>query len=291
MLALVGALYTAKKVVILLRSCCSFFRVHFLPRIFPTKNLKQRFGEWAIVYDAASPVALAYAEELARHGVSIIFITADPDAVRDTVASLPQAFGVETAVILADFSLDLPALKAIQEVIRHKDIGFLVNCVEEALTFPQNLIEVNEENLMQAVKNNPAVMTLLTRSVLPQMLQRSRGAVVNISTGASSKPLPGRVLLTSSMGFLDQFSYALHLEYKSKGIFVQSLLPFQIASIKENLREDWLIPKPQVYAHHAISTLGVSHRTTGYWPHTLQYELIRSIPDLMWVFASRLFIS
>lgn len=32
----------------------------------------------------------------------------------------------------------------------------------------------------------------------------------------------------------------------------------------------WFTPKPEVYARHAISTLGVSSRTTGYWPHTLQ---------------------
>lgn len=33
--------------------------------------------------------------------------------------------------------------------------------------------------------------------------------------------------------------------------------------------EGWLAPTPQVYVRHAISTLGVSNRTTGYWPHTL----------------------
>lgn len=35
-------------------------------------------------------------------------------------------------------------------------------------------------------------------------------------------------------------------------------------------RHSWFAPKPEVYARHAISTLGVSNRTTGYWPHTLQ---------------------
>ena len=32
----------------------------------------------------------------------------------------------------------------------------------------------------------------------------------------------------------------------------------------------WLVPEAEVYARHAISTLGVAHHTTGYWPHTLQ---------------------
>ena len=32
----------------------------------------------------------------------------------------------------------------------------------------------------------------------------------------------------------------------------------------------WLVPEAEVYARHAVSTLGVAHHTTGYWPHTLQ---------------------
>lgn len=290
-LALVGALYTASKAVTLLRDSCSFVRVHFLPRIIPSKKFTHRFGDWAVIYDGAEPVALAYAKELARQGVSIIFITAQPDAVRDMAAFLPQAYAVETEVILADFSLDHSAIKLIQEAIRGKDIGFLVNCVEETLTLPQNLTGVNEETLLSTVNKNTAVVTLMTRLVLPGMLQRSRGAVVNISSGACCRPLPGRVTLTASTGYLDHFSRALHLEYSNRGIFVQSLIPFQIASTRRNIREGWFAPEPEVYAQHAISTIGVTHRTTGYWPHTLQYGVIRCIPEWLWVYGSRLFIS
>ena len=49
-LALVGALYTASRAVILLRDCCTLVRVHFLPRMIPSKKLTQRFGDWAVVY-------------------------------------------------------------------------------------------------------------------------------------------------------------------------------------------------------------------------------------------------
>lgn len=49
-LALVGALYTASRAVILVRDCCTLVRVHFLPRMIPTKRLTQRFGDWAVIY-------------------------------------------------------------------------------------------------------------------------------------------------------------------------------------------------------------------------------------------------
>nr|XP_020471049.1 inactive hydroxysteroid dehydrogenase-like protein 1 isoform X2 [Monopterus albus] len=295
-LALVGALYTASRAVILLRDCCSLVRVYFLPRMIPSKKLTQRYGDWAVIYDASEPVAQAYAEELARHGVSIIFVTQDHTAVRDTAESLSQSYGVETLVILADFSLDKAASKPIKEAMRGKDIGFLVNCLDESLNSSQSLIEMPEQSLLDLVNKNIAATTLMTRLVLPGMVARSRGAVINISSGAVCRPLPGRVTLIASTGYLDQFSRALHFEYSSKGIFIQSLIPFQIASSRRqpssslSSREGWFVPKPEVYARHAVSTLGVSNRTTGYWPHTLQHGLMRCIPEWIWVLSSRMLI-
>ncbi|XP_026174821.1 inactive hydroxysteroid dehydrogenase-like protein 1 [Mastacembelus armatus] len=297
-LALVGALYAASRAVILLRDCCTMVRVHFLPRIIPSKKLAQRYGDWAVIYGASEPLAKAYAEELARHGISIIFVTQDHTAVRDTATALCQSYGVETVVVLADFSLDQAAGKPIKEAMRGKDIGFLVNCVDESLNSPRSLIEMPEQSLLDLVNKNVAVATLMTRMVLPGMVERSRGAVVNISSGACCRPLPGRVTLIASTGYLDHLSRALHLEYSRKGIFVQSLIPLQVASSGRQpssslppSRGGWFVPKPEVYAQHAISTLGVSNRTTGYWPHTLQYGLMRCIPEWIWVLGSHMFIT
>ncbi|TNN68554.1 Inactive hydroxysteroid dehydrogenase-like protein 1 [Liparis tanakae] len=225
-LALVGALYVARKAVVLLGGCCKLVRVHFLPRLIPSKKLTQRFGDWAVVYGAAEPVAKAYVEELARHGVSIIFVSQDLASVRDTAATLSQSYGVETLVVPADFSLNQTAGNLIKEAMIGKDIGFLVNCLESGAS-PQSLMEIPEQSLLDLVNRNVAAATLMARLVLPGMLERSRGAVVNISSGACSRPLPGRVTLTASTGYMDHFSRALHLEYSGNGIFVQSLTPFQ----------------------------------------------------------------
>lgn len=147
---------------------------------------------------ASEPVAKAYAEELARHGVNIIFVTQDHTSIGVTAASLSQSHQVETVVVLVDFSLDQVASKAIKEALRGKDIGFLVNCVDESLSCPQKIIEMPEQGLLNLLNQNVAVATLMTRLVLPGMVERSRGAIVNISSGACCRPLPGRVALTAS---------------------------------------------------------------------------------------------
>ncbi|XP_061785555.1 inactive hydroxysteroid dehydrogenase-like protein 1 [Nerophis lumbriciformis] len=293
-LAVVGALYTASRAVILLRDCCVLVRVHFLPRMIPSRKLTQIYGDWAVIYGASQPVAQAYAEELARQGLNIIFVTQDRADIGDFATHLSQSYGVETLLVHADVCWNQAAAKPVKEALRGKDVGFLVNCVDESGASPQILIEMPEQKLMDVVARNIATATLLTRVVLPGMVERSRGAVVNISIGACCRPLPGRVMLTASTGYLDHFSRALHLEYSGRGIFAQSLIPFKIASSKRqppSSTEGWFAPTPEVYARHAISTLGVSNRTTGYWPHTLQNGLMRCIPEWIWVLGSRMFIS
>uniref|UniRef100_A0A3P9PV70 Hydroxysteroid dehydrogenase like 1 n=1 Tax=Poecilia reticulata TaxID=8081 RepID=A0A3P9PV70_POERE len=278
-LALIGALYAASRAVVLLRDCCTVVRVHFLPRMMPSGRLTQRYGDWAVIYGAAEPVAGAYAEELARSGISIIFITQDGSSVRDAASFLSQTYRVETAVVTADFSLGQAAAKPVAEALRGKDVGFLVNCMDETSASPRSLIEIPERGVLDRVNRNVGAATLMARLVLPGMVERSRGAVVNISSGACCRPRHGRVTRID-LGYLDHFSRALHFEYSDKGIFIQSLIPFQISS--SSSAEGWFAPSPEVYARHAVSTLGVSTRTTGYWPHTLQ-----CIPEWIWILGSR----
>lgn len=126
-----------------------------------------------------------------------MFIAQDAAVVRDAAASLSRTYGVETVVVTADFSLGRAASKPLGDVLRGKDVGFLVTCVEQGLASPQSLIHVPEQDLLDHVNKNVTAVTLLTRLVLPGMVERSRGAVVNISSGACCRPLRGRVALTA----------------------------------------------------------------------------------------------
>lgn len=150
-------------------------------------------GDVRVLLGVLEPVARAYAEELARHGVCLILVGPDHSALRNIATSLTQSYGVEVAVVQADSA----ACKPIKEALRGTDVGFLVNCVVQPSSF-QNLLETPEQDLLESVNKNIAFTTLMVRLVLPGMVERSRGAVVNISSGACCRPLPGRVTLTAS---------------------------------------------------------------------------------------------
>lgn len=153
-------------------------------------------GGVRLVAGASEPAARAYAEELARNGVGIILVGPAHSALDDVASSLTHSYGVEAVVAQAPFPLDRAACRPIREALRGKDVGFLVNCVGQPVS-SQNLLETAEQHLLEQVNATVGLALLLVRLVLPGMLERSRGAVVNISPGACCRPRPARVALTA----------------------------------------------------------------------------------------------
>ncbi|XP_062858511.1 inactive hydroxysteroid dehydrogenase-like protein 1 [Trichomycterus rosablanca] len=289
-LALVGAVYTAGTAVCLMHDCYRLIRLHFIPRLMSSGDLVHRYGRWAIISGASEDIAKAYAEELARHGVSLILVSRDVSSVRDSAASISEAHGVETISVEADFSLGPAACTSIVNAVADKDVGFVVNCLSSHLHVSQSFHRLSESELWHVINDSVSAASLITRLALPGMVERRRGAVVNISSGRCCRSSEGTVVLSAATAFLDHFSRALRYEYAPQGVFVQSLVPYRVAprDPEGGFMTSWFVPEPRVYARHALSTLGVSHRTTGYWPHTLQLRLVRCVPEWIRLLGSRL---
>ncbi|XP_059898104.1 inactive hydroxysteroid dehydrogenase-like protein 1 isoform X2 [Gadus macrocephalus] len=262
-LALVGALYTACRVCTVLHRCCSLVRVHFLPRLMPNRRtLAQRFGAWAVIHGAADDTAHAYAEELARQGMSLLFVSRDGTMSTDLSKALSQRHGVEVTVVEADLALGDAAIQSLREALGDKDVGILVNCGARSLEEPIPLTETSEQGLLELVNRAVLAAALMTRLVLPGMVEQGRGALVHLCSGAGSRSSGAALFASQVRSRVGEASSVLDLG-------------------------GWLVPEAEVYARHAISTLGVAHHTTGYWPHTLQHGVMSYIPERIWSLASQ----
>lgn len=87
--------------------------------------------------------------------------------------------------------------------------------------------------------------------------------------------------------YLKCFMKALEYEYSSKGITFQCLLPFYVATrmtqYSSTLSNPSLfIPTATTYVRHALSTLGCSSETPGYWPHSVQVNHLIATLLLFW---------
>ncbi|XP_038627967.1 inactive hydroxysteroid dehydrogenase-like protein 1 isoform X1 [Tachyglossus aculeatus] len=292
-LALVGAWYTARKSITIVHDFYSLIRLHFIPRLVSRADLIKQYGRWAVVSGATDGIGKAYAEELASHGLNIILISRNKEKLEKVAKNIAEVYKVETDIIVADFSNGREIYSPIREALRDKDIGILVNNVGVFYPYPQYFTQLPEEKLWDIINVNIAAANFMIHIVLPGMVDRKKGAIVNISSGSCCKPTPQMTAYSASKAYLDHFSRALQYEYASKGIFVQSLIPFYVATNMTAYSgflhsNPWLVPSPKVYAQHAVSTLGISKRTTGYWFHSIQFIFAQYMPEWLWVWGANI---
>ncbi|KAG8193683.1 hypothetical protein JTE90_024045 [Oedothorax gibbosus] len=284
-LAIVGLIYVSKTAFSLTWNVLQGLRTHILSR-FRSLDLT-RFGKWAVVTGGTDGIGKAYARELARRGLNIIIISRSREKLERTAREIEKDFKVKTYIIQADFSSGREIYDNISKQLEDKEIGILINNVGVMYDYPECFMKVPEQKLWDLININIASVTMMTYIIIPQMVQRKKGVVVNISSISSFYPLPLMAVYSASKVFVDWFSRALNYEYKDQGIIVQSLVPSYIATnlVKFSSflqRPSFIVPDPQRFVNSAIQTIGVSNRTTGFWSHGIQYWMYELTPEALW---------
>ncbi|XP_023546488.1 very-long-chain 3-oxoacyl-CoA reductase 1-like [Cucurbita pepo subsp. pepo] len=271
-----GSLSALKFLVIVLK----WVYVNFLR---PPKNLK-KYGSWALVTGPTDGIGKGFAFQLARKGLNLILVGRNPEKLKDVSDSIVAKYGsIQIKNVVVDFSGDLSeGMKRISEAIEGLDVGVLINNVGVSYPYGRFFHEVDEELLNNLIKVNVEGTTKVTQAVLPGMLKRKRGAIVNIGSGAAivipSDPL--YAVYAATKAYIDQFSRCLYVEYKKSGIDVQCQVPLYVATKMASIRRSsFFVPLTNGYAAAALRWIGYEPRCTPYWPHQLIWGLVYLLPE------------
>ncbi|XP_014257410.1 inactive hydroxysteroid dehydrogenase-like protein 1 [Cimex lectularius] len=275
--ALVGVVVVGFLLADLLWDIFIAIRAHLLPRCTtPDPDFVSKFGPWAVVTGCTDGIGKAYAMELAKRHVNLVLISRNPEKLAALSSNIETRFHVKTKVIPVDFSKGQSVFYNIETELKGVPVGILVNNVGKQYTYPMYLGEVPEQELWDIININVGATTMMTRILMPQMLARNRGAIVNVSSSSELQPLPLMTVYAATKAFVRSFSKALQVEYQKDGIIVQHLSPFfintKMNAFSHRLQTNSLfVPNAQIYAENAINTLGQVNHSTGYWAHGIQY--------------------
>nr|XP_033784261.1 very-long-chain 3-oxoacyl-CoA reductase [Geotrypetes seraphini] len=239
-----------------------------------------RLGKWAVVTGATDGIGKAYSVELAKRGMSIVLISRSSDKLDQVAREIKEKFNVDTKTIKADFGDDDHIYKIIKGGLEGLEIGVLVNNVGTSYEYPEYFLDIPDlDNMLnKVIKINISSVCKMTRLVLPSMLERSKGVILNISSASAINPVPLLTIYSATKVFVDFFSRGLHAEYKSKGIIVQSVLPFYVATKMSKIRKPtWDKPSPEIYVQSALKTVGLQSQTNGYLPHAIMGWIMNTL--------------
>ncbi|WZN62541.1 very-long-chain 3-oxoacyl-CoA reductase [Chloropicon roscoffensis] len=254
----------------------------FVYKLFfrPGMNLKKKYGGWAIVTGCTDGIGKAFCEELAKKGVPLLLISRTESKLEALASELEDK--TEVKYLAVDFSNATKAKWAeVQKTIEALDVGMLFNNVGVSYPHAQYLHELDDETVRQLITVNVDCTTKMTKFVLPGMVSRRGGAIINIGSGAATV-LPSDPLYSvyaGTKGYVDQFSKSLSVEYAKYNIDVQVQAPlFVVSKMSKIRRASITVPTPRAYARAGLASIGHEVRVSPFWTHTIIWAIIASMP-------------
>lgn len=236
-------------------------------------------GEWAVVTGATDGIGKAYAMGLASKGLSVVLISRTASKLEDVQKEIKEKYpSVEVKIVVCDYSKFDDAAEAKVKAALPSDIGVLINNVGVSYRYPQYYHEISQEEAMQLVDMNVTSTTKMTRMVLPGMVERKRGAIVNISSGSAMYTLPLLAGYSAAKSYIEKYSRAINAEYPY--ISCQCQIPFYVATKLAKMRPSFMVPTPEKYVKLGMGWIGQPEAVASpYWAHALQGWVLDCLPD------------
>jgi NAD(P)-dependent dehydrogenase (short-subunit alcohol dehydrogenase family) len=175
-------------------------------------------GQVAVVTGAGRGIGRAIASALAREGAAVVLAARSGPELDGVAHEIEQAEGRALAVptdVRQEASVEALVRRALAE---WRQIDVLVNAAGVASFAPVTDAKLDDWDQMLAVNLRGAV--LCCRAVLPAMIGRRRGTIINVGSVVTSRSLTGSAAYTASKYGLLGFSRVLAEEMRSHGVRV-----------------------------------------------------------------------
>lgn len=177
-----------------------------------------------VVTGASSGIGAELARQLAALGHDLVLVARRADRLEQIAEELRAEHACEVLVHAAD----LTRAKARKGLIGFVDqsgraIAGLCNNAGYGLSGRAWEIDVDEDR--DQIELNVVALHDLSLLVLPGMVERGAGAILNVSSTSAFQPLPGMATYAATKAFVQSFSEALHSELSGTGVSVTALSP------------------------------------------------------------------
>lgn len=179
---------------------------------------------WALITGASSGIGECFARAVAARGKSLVLVARSGDKLQVLAEELNKRHGVKTECIALDLTAPGAAGRLADELVRRQiEIDLLVN--NAGFGVQGRFWEASLERQSAIIDLNVKALLELTHVLLPPMVRKGAGSIVNVSSTASFQPLPYTSVYAASKAFVTSFSMGLTEELRPLGIRVVTLCP------------------------------------------------------------------
>lgn len=208
---------------------------------------KRLDGKVALVTAAARGIGRATAERFAAEGARVIATDRDRDALADVAGCETRALDVTDGAAVAALAAEIGRIDVLANVAGIVHAGTILDC--------------SEEEWAQAIAINMTAMYRTVRAFLPAMLAGGGGAIVNVSSIASSvKGIPNRFAYGTTKAGVIGLTKAVAADFVGQGIRCNAICPGTVdtPSLQQRLHDtgDYAAAQAAFVARQPMGRLG-----------------------------------
>jgi len=185
--------------------------------------IKSNGRKTALITGATSGIGEAYARAWAEKGYDLILTGRRRDVIERVAQQIEEAYKVKAEVVIVELANANEIDSLIEKIKNNGPIEVLVNnagFTTKGLYHLQNITE--QENM---VRVHAIAMMKLTHAVLPGMVERRSGTIINVASIQAVTPMANNTTYCAVKAFIRNFSFCIHCEVKDLGVKVQCVLP------------------------------------------------------------------
>ena len=177
-------------------------------------------GKRALVCASSKGLGRGCAEALAAEGVHLVMNARGSEALEETAAAIRAAHGVEVVTVVADITTEDGRAKVLQAA---GEVDILVN--NAGGPPPGMWTDWEREDFIKALDANMLTPIALMKALMPGMMARGWGRVVNITSQSVKAPLAVLGLSNSARAGLTGYVAGTSRQVAGKGVIINNLLP------------------------------------------------------------------
>ena len=182
----------------------------------------------AVLTGASAGIGAIYADRLARRGYDLILVARSQARLNEVAKHIAGATGRAVKAVPADLN-HAADLKRVEAMLgTEAGITMLVNNAGVGAVEP--LLQSDVNAMEEMIKLNVTALTRLTYAVVPTLVTRGGGTIINISSAVAIAPEILNGVYGATKAFVLAFSQSLYKELTGKNIRIQVVLPGAIAT-------------------------------------------------------------
>jgi short-subunit dehydrogenase len=180
-------------------------------------------GRVVVITGASRGIGVHIARDLATTGARLVLAARDPGGL-DALATELRATGATVDVVPTDVTSAADRRRLVDAA---GPVDVLVN--NAGIEYTVSLLDHTEEEVEREIAVDLVAPILLTRAVLPGMIERRRGTIVMISSMSGKSPIPWNAVYAGAKYGMNGFTASLRIELSGTGVHCGVVCPGFVA--------------------------------------------------------------